>query len=138
MGAGADDGEHREPQRRREILVRGEVFDRRAGSILPSSDDQAGWAPGDAEDGADLRSEMLDLLRELVATALTDRQRQIVDLYFTDGLSQAEIAAELGITQQVVSKQLFGVMRDGRRIGGAIRRLRVLCEEHGIDPERWV
>ena len=44
----------------------------------------------------------------------------------------------LGITQQVVSKQLFGVIRDGKRIGGAIRRLRQLCEEHGIDPERWV
>ena len=125
-------------QRRREVLVRGEVFDRRAGSILPPSPDERGWAPGDADDGVDLRAEMLDLLRELVATALTERQRQIVDLYFTEGRSQAEIAAELGITQQVVSKQLFGVMRDGRRIGGAIRRLRVLCEEHGIDPDRWV
>ena len=87
---------------------------------------------------AAVRDEMLELLRELVATRLTARQREIVEMYFTDGLTQAEIAAKLGIAQQVVSKQLFGVMRDGKRVGGAIRRLRQLCEENGIDPEKWV
>ena len=87
---------------------------------------------------AAVRDEMLDLLRVLVETRLTARQREIVELYFTDGLTQAEIAAQLGIAQQVVSKQLFGVMRDGRRVGGAVRRLRQLCEENGIDPEKWV
>jgi RNA polymerase sigma factor (sigma-70 family) len=87
---------------------------------------------------AAVRDEMLDLLRQLVETRLTARQREIVELYFTDGLTQAEIAARLGIAQQVVSKQLFGVIRNGKRIGGAIRRLRQLCDEHGIDPEKWV
>jgi RNA polymerase sigma factor (sigma-70 family) len=120
---------------RREILVRGEVFDRRAGTLFESFADPADDLDDDA---AGVRAEMLALLAQLVATALTPRQREIVELYFTDGLTQAEIAGRLGISQQVVSKQLFGVMRDGRRIGGAIRRLRQLCEEHGIDPERWV
>lgn len=81
---------------------------------------------------------MLELLRELVETALTARQREIVELSFVDGLTQSEIAERLGISQQVVSKSLFGVVRNGRRVGGAIRRLRQLCEAHGIDPERWV
>jgi DNA-directed RNA polymerase specialized sigma24 family protein len=85
-----------------------------------------------------VREELLDLLRELVATQLTPRQREIVELSYVDGLTQAEIAERLGIRQQVVSKHLFGVVRDGKRIGGAIRRLRQLCEEHGIDPDRWV
>src|SRR5688500_4976401 len=119
---------------RRELLVRGEEFDRRPGSLFESAfagDDDGG-------DTAAVRDELLDLLRKLVATRLTDRQREIVELFYTDGLTQAEIAARLGITQQVVSKQLFGGVRDGRRIGGAIRRLRQLCEEHGSDPERWV
>ena len=84
------------------------------------------------------REEVFALLRELVATGLTERQREIVELYFTDGRSQAEIAEHLGISQQVVSRQLFGVIRNGKRIGGAIRRLRQLCEIHGIDPEQWV
>lgn len=112
----------------------GDAFDRRASTLFDSLTDAA---HADPEVEA-ARDEMLALLRELVATALTPRQREIVDLYFTDGLSQAEIAERLGISQQVVSKQLFGVMREGRRVGGAIRRLRQLCEEHGIDPERWV
>ena len=131
----ADDSQQRPPASRRELLVRGEVFDRRPGSLFESAlDPEEGI--GTASDA--VRDEMLALLRELVATKLTTRQREIVELSFTDGLTQAEIAARLGITQQVVSKQLFGVVRDGRRIGGAIRRLRQLCEEHGIDPERWV
>ncbi|HUR78069.1 MAG TPA: sigma-70 family RNA polymerase sigma factor [Acidimicrobiales bacterium] len=97
------------------------------------------WLAEDEDpERAAVRDEMLDLLRDLVATRLTTRQRQIVELYFTDGLTQAEIASHLGIAQQVVSKQLFGVMRDGKRVGGAIRRLRQLCDEHGIDPEKWV
>ena len=107
----------------------GEVFDRRAGSLFDAVD-------GDDDDAA--REELFSLLRQLVATGLTERQRQIVDLAYGEQLSQVEIAERLGISQQVVSKQLFGVMRDGKRIGGAIRRLRQLCEEHGIDPDRWV
>lgn len=119
---------------RRELPVSGDRFDRRAGSLF-----DAAMADDDLDDDRRaLRDEMLSLLATLVATGLTERQRQIVELYFTDGCTQAEIGDRLGISQQVVSRQLFGVVRDGKRIGGAIRRLRVLCEEHGIDPERWV
>jgi RNA polymerase sigma factor (sigma-70 family) len=118
---------------RHEVLVSGERFDGRQGSLF----DPFGVTDVD-EATADLRDEMLELLRQLVATALTPRQREIVELSFVDGLSQAQIAARLGISQQVVSKSLFGVVRDGRRVGGALRRLRQLCEENGIDPERWV
>ena len=119
---------------RRELPVSGDRFDRRAGSLFDAT-----MADDDLDDDRRaLRDEMLSLLATLVATGLTERQRQIVELYFTDGCTQAEIGERLGISQQVVSRQLFGVVRDGKRIGGAIRRLRVLCEEHGIDPERWV
>jgi RNA polymerase sigma factor (sigma-70 family) len=116
-------------KQRRELLVSGEVFDRRARSLFDALVD-------DPLDGA--RAEMFDLLHQLVATGLTERQRQIVHLTFDEQLTQAEVAERLGISQQVVSKQLYGVVRDGKRIGGAIRRLRQLCEEHGLDPDRWV
>ena len=121
---------------RHELLVGGgEVFDRRPGTLFDALvlDDD----PRDDEALA-RRAELLALLRDLVATKLTARQREVVELSYVDGLTQAEIAERLGISQQVVSKHLFGVVRDGRRIGGAIRRLRQLCEEHGIDPEQWV
>lgn len=116
-------------KQRRELLVSGEVFDRRARSLFDSVTE---------DDEDDVREEMFALLRDLVATGLTERQRLIVQLTYDEQLTQAEVAARLGISQQVVSKQLFGVVRDGKRIGGAIRRLRQLCEEHGLDPERWV
>lgn len=82
--------------------------------------------------------EVLEALRQLVETRLTARQRMIVELYFHEGLTQDAIAHRLGVSQQTVSRQLFGVIREGRRIGGAIQRLRVLCEKHGIDPDQWV
>ena len=122
-----DQGDDRGPRRERPVGG-GDVFDRRPGSLFhqdPGGDD-------------DVREAMFELLRELVATKLTVRQRDVVERFYVEGRTQAEIAAELGISQQVVSKTLFGVVRDGRRIGGAIRRLRQLCDEHGIDPGQWV
>jgi DNA-directed RNA polymerase specialized sigma24 family protein len=89
-------------------------------------------------DGAELRRRVLDQLAEVVRTRLTDRQRGIVELYFFAGRTQQEIAAELGISQQAVSRQLFGVVRDGRRVGGAINRLRRIAVEQGWDPSKWV
>ncbi len=83
---------------------------------------------------ARLRAELILVLRELISTRLTDRQRRIVELYFYAGRTQAEIAGELGISQQVVSRQLFGVVRNGKKVGGAIKRLRDVCAELGIEP----
>jgi RNA polymerase sigma factor (sigma-70 family) len=80
-------------------------------------------------------AELLNILRDLVATALTDRQRRIVEMYFFEGRTQEEIAMNLGIAQQVVSRQLFGAVRGGKKVGGAIRRLQVVIEELGIE---WV
>jgi RNA polymerase sigma factor (sigma-70 family) len=64
------------------------------------------------------------LVRAAVATALTDKQREVVEAHFFEGLSQGEIARRLGITQQVVHKRLYGAIRDGQIVGGAMRRLR--------------
>jgi RNA polymerase sigma factor (sigma-70 family) len=94
-------------------------------------------SPDDEEDPerARLRTELVAMLRELVSSRLTDRQRRIVELYFYDRKTQTEIAAELGISQQVVSRQLFGVVRNGKKVGGAIKRLQDVCAELGIE---WV
>jgi RNA polymerase sigma factor (sigma-70 family) len=89
-------------------------------------------------EGGRARREVLLGLRELVASSLTEKQREIVQLYFFEGLTQEGIARRLGISQQVVSRHLFGVVRKGRRIGGAIQRLRKICDERGWDPEQWV
>jgi DNA-directed RNA polymerase specialized sigma24 family protein len=95
-------------------------------------------APGDDRPPDPARLEALAAIGDIVRTGLTAKQRQIVELYFYEGRTQVEIAAALGVSQQVVSRQLFGVVRSGRRIGGAIARLRKACESRGIDPSEWV
>jgi RNA polymerase sigma factor (sigma-70 family) len=96
-----------------------------------------GADPGEPEDPrrARLRAELVAALTQLVATRLTPRQRRIVELYFYEGRTQQEIADELGISQQVVSRQLFGVVRGGKKVGGALKRLRDACAELGME---WV
>ncbi|MCC6556141.1 MAG: helix-turn-helix domain-containing protein [Polyangiaceae bacterium] len=74
------------------------------------------------------RQRLLAAVRAAVATALTDKQREVIEAYFFEGLSQGDIARRLGVTQQVVQKRLFGAPRNGRRIGGAILRLRGALE----------
>ena len=85
-----------------------------------------------------LRNAAVEQLRTIIASGLTLRQQEIVNAYFFEGRSEAEIARDLGIAQQVVSKHLFGALRAGRRVGGAMARLRKLAEEMGIDPAEWV
>lgn len=68
--------------------------------------------------------EIEDTVRRAVATALTEKQRAAVELFFFEGLSQSEIARRLGVSQQVIQKRLFGVARRGVVIGGAVARLR--------------
>jgi DNA-directed RNA polymerase specialized sigma24 family protein len=87
------------------------------------------WAAGvgvgaDADERDDAREALDERVRDAVAAALTKRQRLLVELHFFQGLSQGEIARRLGVAQQVVQKQLYGVQRHGRRVGGALPRLR--------------
>jgi RNA polymerase sigma factor (sigma-70 family) len=85
-----------------------------------------------------LRQGAIEQIRVLIQTRLTPRQRQTVEMYFWHRMTQEEIAHVLGISQQAVSRHLFGVLRNGRRIGGALAKLRKAAGELGIDPEKWV
>ena len=94
---------------------------------------------GATEEGRDLQEShtknILSDIQAIICNHLTDKQREIVDLYFFQGKKQQEIAAELGLPQQVVSKHLFGVIRNGRKVGGAITKIRKYCDKLGIEPK---
>ncbi|HEU4404990.1 MAG TPA: sigma factor-like helix-turn-helix DNA-binding protein [Polyangiaceae bacterium] len=73
-------------------------------------------------------------LREALARALTDKQREVVEMHFFEGLSQGEIARRLGVSQQVVQKRLHGDRRAGKTVGGALPRLREALRAPGSRP----
>jgi RNA polymerase sigma factor (sigma-70 family) len=70
------------------------------------------------------REQLIEQVRRALGSALTDKQREVIELHFYEGLSQGQIARRLGITQQVVHKRLHGASRGGKLVGGAISKLR--------------
>ena len=72
------------------------------------------------------RRNLHDALRAALLSALTDKQRIAVELYFFEGLSQGDIADRLGVSQQVIHRRLYGARRNGRTVGGALARLRAV------------
>jgi len=74
-------------------------------------------------------------LRAILEEVLTPRQREVVSLYYFEKLNQREIAQRLGVTQQSVSEHLYGKVRNGRAVGGALRKLRKVCLRRGVQWE---
>ena len=52
------------------------------------------------------KSVHVSMLLEIYGKLITEKQRDIIDLYYNDNLSLSEIAEELGITRQGVHKNL--------------------------------
>ena len=93
--------------------------------------------PGEAQRrqaAADRARSLWAEVRSAIDEVLTERQREVVRLYFLDGLNQRQVAEKLGISQQAVSEHLYGKMRNGRAVGGALRKLRRTCAKRGL---RW-
>lgn len=64
----------------------------------------------------------------LIDTNLTKRQQEVVELYYLRGKTQEDIATILELTQSTVSRHLFGTMRRGKKVGGAIPKLRKIID----------
>lgn len=69
-------------------------------------------------------SDLSRAVRDAVASVLTARQREVVEAHFFEGVSQGELALRLGVSQQVIHKCLYGTRRNGRQVGGALKKLR--------------
>lgn len=77
--------------------------------------------------------ELADAVYDFLSQYLTQKQCEVVVLYFIYQKTQQETAEILGISRRVVSQHLFGICRDGKHIGGAVNKLRKMCTRHGID-----
>jgi DNA-binding CsgD family transcriptional regulator len=72
------------------------------------------------------------VMRVIDSDTLTRKQREAVVLYFLHRKTQQEIAQILGVSRRVLSQHLFGITRDGKHVGGAVKKLRKRCTEQGI------
>jgi len=93
----------------------------------------------ESADGRDDRYRLEDRNLALARTvyrdvlgALTRNQRKVVTLYFEHGKTQQEISAITGMSRRVVSQHLFGITRNGKCVGGAVKKIRSLCQSSGI------
>lgn len=75
--------------------------------------------------------QMIPVVGEMIDGELTQRQREVVRLYYYHGKSQQDIAVILNLSQSTVSRHLFGTVRDGKKVGGAIPKLQKVIEKKG-------
>ncbi|MDE0184295.1 MAG: hypothetical protein OXP71_02425 [Candidatus Poribacteria bacterium] len=78
------------------------------------------------------QQQVLQQIRQIIGNELTAQQARCVQLYFYEGKTQEEIGNILGIRRRVVSQHLFGVTRNGKQVGGAIKKIRKRCRRLGI------
>jgi len=86
------------------------------------------WPNPPSDQATELRlrtaEEIALILHAVMVTALTQRQRQIMELYYLEDRTQVEIATTLGISQATISQHLTGKRRGSARVGGAFRKIR--------------
>ncbi len=80
----------------------------------------------------DRQEQFMPKLMDIIENELTPKQRQAIILYFFARKTQEEIGQIMGIPHQVVSQHIHGIRRKGKKIGGAIARIRKACERRGI------
>lgn len=77
----------------------------------------------------DFFAEVSPVVFELIEQKLTRRQREVLKLYYLHGKTQEDIALILDLRQSTVSRHLFGTVRAGKKIGGAIPKLRKIIDQ---------
>ena len=83
-------------------------------------------------DREDRVKRLIPQIDTLLNRSLTQKQFEAAVLYFKYGKTQREISEIMGISRRVVSQHLFGITRNGKSVGGAVKKLRKLCRKHGI------
>lgn len=76
--------------------------------------------------------QLMARLDTVIPRGLTQKQFEATVLYFKFGKTQQEISEIMGISRRVVSQHLFGITRNGKSVGGAIKKIQKLCQDQGI------
>jgi RNA polymerase sigma factor (sigma-70 family) len=71
-------------------------------------------------------------LWEIISLGLSSRQSEVFTLYFRCQLNQVSIAKKLGISQPTVSQHINGKKRNGKKIGGSIRKIKKIIRNMAL------
>ena len=82
--------------------------------------------------GREKERSLLEEVRVLVRTTLTEPQRRVAERYFFHHMTERENVRELGVSRQVVNQHLYGAACGGHRVGGAIAKLRKVARRRGL------
>ena len=72
-------------------------------------------------------------VRAIISESLTEKQCEAVILYFFYQKTQEEVAQVMGISRRVVSQHLFGISRNGKQVGGAVKKIQKRCREEQVE-----
>ncbi|MBD3184587.1 hypothetical protein GF312_20065 [Candidatus Poribacteria bacterium] len=104
-----------------------EEFDTRCALYYETNDErESRWLREEKQ------KQIMPRLMDIIENELTAKQRQAVILYFFGCKTQEEIGEIMGIPHQVVSQHIYGIKRNGKKIGGAMSKIRKACKEQGI------
>lgn len=81
----------------------------------------------------------IGLLLDFYGSLLSDRQKDVISLYYEEDLSLAEIADEVGITRQGVRdaiKKAESILTETEEKLGLAKRFKILSEKVDIIKER--
>jgi len=76
--------------------------------------------------------EITPLIMEIIENDLTEMQRNCIKLHFLCRRTREEVAHILGISRRVVTQHIYGIRRNGKRVGGGIKKIRKICQKRGI------
>jgi len=79
---------------------------------------------GDRKRATAIQRMIIPCVREIITSGLTARQKEVVTMYFLRDYTQVHIAHKLDISQPTVNQHLNGKKRNGKKIGGSIRKIR--------------
>ena len=77
---------------------------------------------------------VLPVVKDLIDAQLTARQREVLRLYYFCNKTQEDIAEMLHLSQSTVSRHLFGTVRNGKKVGGAIPKLQKAIDRREHAP----
>jgi DNA-directed RNA polymerase specialized sigma subunit len=80
----------------------------------------------------DRKFQILPVIMEIIENELTDMQKTCIKMHFINEKTREEVANSLGISRRVVTQHIYGIRRQGKRVGGGIEKIKKLCRQRCI------